>query len=356
VVCPERATRLRELWNILCGFPYNRARFATPQNRKAMRKSQQGQDLTICSWEPFDFLAPHLPGPLILIAHNITSEALPRIFPRNPIAWLLAIQARLWEQKIFRLPHLTAIVTLSKKDRSYVASLPDVAPVILTVPGMPPVIMLKRDAQVANELVLSGTYDWRPKRRDVIKFARSYASSKNSFPVLCDRLPKRAADILTVQPIPPETEAAETIRFGIVSDQFESGHKLKTLAYIAQNQIVLSMSDVNSDLAEIPDHYFFVRRIRSVAEIGRHLASINRMEPTLLRARFVKFQLACAERFNWESVANKLSQAAEKDAHKTMVQSPLYGPISERNDVPASAHRHAKDGPSNATKRRLTAP
>ncbi|MCB8882196.1 hypothetical protein ACELLULO517_18260 [Acidisoma cellulosilytica] len=187
------------------------------------------------------------------------------------------------------------------------ASLPGARPVLLTLPGMPPVTMLRPGARVVSDLVLSGTYDWWPKRRDAVRFAKDYARSKNRFPILSDRLPRRATEVLSILPLPSESEASDIIRFGVISDRFESGHKLKTLAYIAQNQIVLSLSDVNEDLSEVLDHYFFVRRVYSVGEIAMHLASISRMDPHVLRDRLVRFQLACAERFNWESVASKLA-------------------------------------------------
>lgn len=314
VLHPVRGPRWLELWNILRGVPRNRARFATRENRQLVKAAQNGHDLTICSWEPFDALTSSMTGPLILIAHNITSRALPKIFPFNPIAWLLAFQALWWERAVFRSRQLVAIATLSRKDRDYVASLPGVPPVLLTIPGMPPVTVLKPEARVTKELVLSGTYDWLPKRRDAVRFAAGYAREAKRLPVLCERLPKQAAGILAVLPLPATAEAAETIRFGIISDRFEFGHKLKTLAYIAQNQIVLSFSDVNDDVSGIPDHAFFIRRIRNAADIAQHVASISAQDPGLLRDRLVRFQLACAERFNWEAVAHSLVDAARQAA------------------------------------------
>ncbi|MCB8878174.1 glycosyltransferase family protein [Acidisoma silvae] len=319
-IFPKRAPRWLELWNLARGIPNYRAAFATEANRRLVQESQLGHDLTICSWEPLDVLAFGMKGPLVLVAHNITSQALRKIFPRNPLFWLLAFQAGWWEKKLYSLPYVTAIATLSKNDRDYLVNLPNARPVVLTIPGMPPVTLLKPEAKVVNELVLAGTYEWRPKRRDAVKFAKDYLRSKSHFPILGGNLPRQATDILPVSLLPSEDESADAIRFGIISDRFESGHKLKTLAYIAQNQIVLSLSEVNNDISDVKDHYFFVRRIKDASEILGHVMSISRMDPGMLRDRLVRFQLACAERYNWEAVAITLVQAGPSEkVHKVQI-------------------------------------
>lgn len=46
--------------------------------------------------------------------------------------------------------------------------------VIYAPPGLPAVVELEAGAGFLPELVLSGTFDWRPKRRDLLSFARDY--------------------------------------------------------------------------------------------------------------------------------------------------------------------------------------
>ena len=106
------------------------------------------------------------------------------MYPRSQLAKFLARRAASWERLIYRSPNVLAIATLSSKDRDYVSALSRARPVLLTIPGMPPLVPLAEDARMRAEIVITGTYDWRPKRRDVIRFAQEYARSGESLPHL----------------------------------------------------------------------------------------------------------------------------------------------------------------------------
>jgi hypothetical protein len=312
VVHPKPAPRWRAAMNLVLGVPHYRTRFATAENRRLVTSAYQGHEVTICSWEPLDVLAPTLTPPVILIAHNVTSLALPQLFPGNRLVGIAARQAARWEGRLFTSPQLAAIFTLSRRDQSYVADVSRMQTARLIVPGMPPVVPLSPQAELRHEIVLSGTFDWKPKRRDIVRFAREYALERDRLPVFAGSLPEKARAALPTMPALTDKDAYQAIRFGLITDRFEAGHKLKTLAYIAYNQIVLSFSDAAHDFEAVPDHDFFIRRVASVGDIARQIAEVSAVDIHDLRERLVRFQQDCAERFSWHAVGSQLTSIVER--------------------------------------------
>jgi hypothetical protein len=310
---PTPVSRAAEVGNLVLGTPYQRARFATGVNSRNVRQMAGEYDVTICSWEPFDWLATALQSPTILIVHNVSSNALPQLFPRNPLAALASARVRAWERRCYRAQNFATVAALSKQDHAYLQSIGAPRPLLLP-PGMPPCLQLNPDAVVRAEIVVSGTYDWAPKRRDAILFARQYADCPDRFPIRALALPPEAAGLLHPGALPSGDENRGAIRFGLITDRFEAGHKLKTTAYIANNLIVLSFAAVSFDFTHIPDHDFFIRKVESVAEIGMHMKLILGLPATRIRERFIRFQQACAQHFTWDGVAKSLMEAADAAA------------------------------------------
>ena len=176
---------------------------------------------------------------------------------------------------------------------------------------MPAVVPLEPGAELRRELVLSGTFDWKPKRRDVLLFLDAYWSAT-------DRLALWADDpsILGSQPglngRLTSADCGRAIRFGVITDRFVAGHKLKTLSHIAHNQIVLSFADVLDDFAHIEDAGLFIRRVRSFDDIARQVTLVAQMDPVSTRSRFLAFQGRCSSLFTWDAVAGALSEMAER--------------------------------------------
>jgi hypothetical protein len=310
---PAPVSRLAEVGNLVLGVPYQRARFATRANIRNLRQMVGEHDVTICSWEPFDWLATGLRSPTILIIHNVSSNGLLSLFPGNPLAALASARVRAWERRCYRAQNFAAVAALSRHDHAYLQSIGAPNPLLLP-PGMPPCIPLAPDAAVVAEIVVSGTYDWSPKRRDLMAFARGYAGRQGHFPVRAHDLPQQAAALLQPHPLPSDQENRGAIRFGLITDRFEAGHKLKTLAYIANNQIVLSFADVDFDFAHIPDHDFFIRKVMSVSDVATHVNLILAMPSSVLRERFIRFKQSAARYFTWEAVGKTLINAAESAA------------------------------------------
>jgi hypothetical protein len=306
---PLPVSRVRELFNLsVRRLPYYRARFESAASVEAVRGISRSYDAAVVSWEPFDRLALESPIPVVLLLHNITSSAIRSVFPHNLLARYLANRSDLWEHRAYESRRLSAIATLSVADQRYVASIAQNTPVLYTPPGMPPVSELSADARFVPELFVSGTYGWFPKRRDVLAFAREYAACAAKLPVVADALPPAAQAL--VRPYAATLgDTTHSIRLGLITDRFESGHKLKTAYYLANNAIVLSYANVSRDFEPIPDHGFFVRKISTASDIARHAAEVQAIEPAELRARLAAFKLSCQEKFSWRRSASVLAQA-----------------------------------------------
>jgi hypothetical protein len=312
---PRRVGRLMELTNLFAGIPHPRTRYASAENLTKLRAASAGYDMVISSAEVFDRLMLQLGVPVIVVLHNITSSSLTASFPGSLAVTLLAKRVRLWEQRHYRQGgNLRGIGVLSKRDQAYVQSLGAAPEVLYLPPGMPPVTDLNPDAILLQELTILGTFDWLPKKRDVTRFAQEYAAAKARLTVRADRLPPEADELLKPLPAPTRMEAAHALRFGVITDRFESGHKLKTLAYIAGNNIVMSFSDVSFDFDHIPDHDLFIRRVNSFDEMLAHINEISAMPWEILQQRFIVFKQRCAECFVWTTVASRLMEAAARAA------------------------------------------
>ena len=301
-------SRAAEVVNLaIRGIPYYRHRFASARNLRAVRNIPRSFDVALASWEPFDRLALEAPIPVVLLLHNITSSAIRSVFPTHPLARHLARRAELSERRVYADRRLRAIATLSSRDHAYVSRIAGGVPVAYTPPGMPPAAALRDDAPVLAELLLSGSYGWFPKRRDIRAFAREYANLPGRLPVIATDLPQDAEALLSPRPV-HSAAADSAIRFGVISDRFQSGHKLKTTYYIANNAIVLSFADVSDDFAALPDHDFFIRRVTRVEEIAHHVAAVQAEDPAHVRARLRAFQQRCAEIFSWQRSADRLAE------------------------------------------------
>jgi hypothetical protein len=306
---PKRVGRVREAVNLLSGVPHYRTRYVCAANLAGIRDASAGYDITICSWEPFDALASGPQPPTIQVLHNVTSRALPSLFPGNPLAAVGAARARAWERQAYRLPRFAALGSVSRRDQRYLEALPGHPHVIYIPPGMAPCVDLAADAPLLQEIGVSGTFDWVPKHRDVLRFAKEFSALGTPIPVRASGLPDLAMQQLRPTPL-PVADMRTALRFGLVTDRFEAGHKLKTLAYIAENQIVLSFAEIGDDFAHIPDWDLFLRRIHSVSDIQRHVRAVSDMPLADLRDRFLTFKQRCAQEFTWERNATELLATA----------------------------------------------
>jgi hypothetical protein len=304
---PRKVSRAHEVANLaLRGLPYYRARYESSDNLRFARQIPARFDMVVGAWEPFDRIALESTRPTVLLLHNITSSALRSVLPNSLVAKALAHRSDRWERAMYRNQRLRGVVTLSIADCEHVQSIAAHTPVVFAPPGMPPQAELLDGARFRPELWLSGTYGWFPKRRDVLAFANEFAQLSDKLPVLAKDLPAEADGLIRPRAVEPD-DRSSVIRLGIIADRFLSGHKLKTTYYLSNNAVVLSYADIGRDFEGIVDSEFFVRRIRHVSEVARHVAELSAVAPSELVARLREFKRACAERFSWARSAAAIS-------------------------------------------------
>ncbi len=303
VLHPAPVPRATEVLNLARGIPFMRARFWTEPNRRLVRKASAAADLTLVSWEALDFLASSASSPAVVILHNVTSDALPQYYPRNPAAPLLARRVLSWERRLYRHGGLAGAAVVSERDAGLLRRIAPDLPICLVSPGMPRPQPLSPTAPLLREIVLSGTYDWRPKGRDVTALAREIGGQ--GFPVWYDaHLPDEVT--WRLQPRRLTDDTPQGLRFGIIADRFQSGHKLKSTAYLAANCAVLSFADVSQDFAGLPDATFFIRHVTGLADIRAAMDELAAHDPERLIQRFLRFRAAVAERFSWQGSTRHL--------------------------------------------------
>ena len=114
-----------------------------------------------------------------------------------------------------------------------------------------------------------------------------------------------------------ELNFEDAIRFGIITDRFKAGHKLKTAAYLMANCVVLSFVDVAEDYRFSPHADFLIRRIRHVDDIDPIVAEFRAMDAETVRARLSDFKRGIAEELPWKRQAEVLSSAVVSTMRKT---------------------------------------
>ena len=305
---PGKISRTARVANVVRGIAHYRNLYDSDANRSALRKVAAGFDIAICSWEPFDRLAAALPCPVIPILHNVTSAALPAMLPRSVLARLPAAQASRWEKAAYANGQFPVIAVLSKDDQAHISQLRSPATVLYAPPGMPEPIPLDPAAMFKAEILISGTFDWYPKRRDMISFAREYSALSHQLPVLADALPIQASRMLSTRPM--LSNFKDAIRVGLIPDRFTAGHKLKATFYIANNAVVLSYANIASEFADIEDHDFFIRKLENATDIERHVAELGAFSSDVLVQRMEDFKKRCAKRFSWSASTSVLLGAA----------------------------------------------
>lgn len=178
--------------------------------------------------------------------------------------------------------------------------------IFVAPPGCPAPFALSYDAEVVSEIVLTGSYDWWRKRRDLEAFARG-----TPLPIKIFTFDKNARTVLgaqAIEPIPdPNWEAS--IRFGLITDRFLGGFKLKALEYVARNCIVLTACDISPEFVGLPGAELFVRKISGKEDLWA--AILETCQTADLAKRFREFKAACVARFNWEHCLAPLREAVE---------------------------------------------
>lgn len=304
--------------NLGRGIPLYRATYRSKDNIAKLQAlvEEHLPDVVVISWEPYDFLAAAITCPTVLVLHNITSDAVTEVFHGHVLAKIYSSWTRRWERRLYRRDNIRAIVTLSERDAALTRELVGDKVVEVIPPGVP-AMAAPPAAELRAEMLISGTYDWYPKRRDLGLIAKAIsASAKLSVTPCWDHpLPAKLTGFLHGHMLNAALWAP-ALRFGLVPDTFSSGFKLKVGYYIANNCIVLSRSNVESDYADLPYHEMFVHRIKDIDDIHRIHEDLTNRNIETLAFQFETFKRACAERFDWDQSSARLASLLNRIVSK----------------------------------------
>lgn len=306
---PEKVGPAAKFANLGRGVPLYRATYRSKANIARLRAlvDEHLPDVVIISWEPYDFMAAAITCPTVLVLHNITSDAVTEVFHGHLIARIYSLWTRRWERRLYQRENIKAIVTLSERDAAITRKLVRGKVVEVIVPGAPP-MAAPPVPELRSEMLISGTYDWYPKRRDLGLIAKAIrgAAKLSITPCWDQPLPSKLASFFHGH-ILNAALWAPALRFGLVPDTFSSGFKLKVGYYIANNCIVLSFSSIESDYADLPYHELFLYRVKDVSDIQKIHDDLASRNLDILAAQFEVFKQACVERFDWDQSSARLT-------------------------------------------------
>lgn len=308
----SKQTHRAQATGLIRGLPHPRFKYFSREVVDRFQLAIESHDRTVISWESFDYLALTTTRPVTLILHNVMSDALIQIFPNNPIAAIASQHSLHWERRIYRRPNVKLIV-LSQRDRELIGAIAPDADISIASPGAPPAASLA-NKRFIPEVVISGSYDWLPKRRDLLKIANQVA-------VL-----ERPADHYSTafrydQPLPASVsntplaaiasrirsdEYSNALRIGLIPDTFLGGFKLKATFYVAMNCIIASFVDIRSEFDGLPHSNEFVHYITSMEQLSELARSMNDLQDAAMFVRWQKFRSACINRFSWENTAQTI--------------------------------------------------
>ena len=293
----EPVGRVSRYFNLV-RLPPELTRYAGKANTARMREAARGRRCVLFFHE---VCFPSLPTDLdvdttpILAVHNIHSV----IAASDPSALIRASGriARSFERRCFADPR-ARLVCISQVDLDGLRRAGVVRDdVLLAPPGAPSAVALAEDAAVAAELVTTGSYTWWRKRRDLRRLARE--ARRMSQPIHANDAQALALLGAHGVPLPPGFDWGSALRFGLVSDRFQGGFKLKVLEYVANNCVVLSYADLSREFEGLPHADRFVRRIADLTEARAVMAQVAADGPAGVAA-FREFKAACLRRYAWD--------------------------------------------------------
>jgi len=304
----QRVPRPAQLLNVIGGLPPEAAGYAGADNQRRVDAAigQGGFDVALFGHESVFPLALAAPEPRrrVLHAHNV--QSLLSADARSPWEkWLRRLAVR-FDRRWASGPR-DVLVCISRTDVAGLRALGVVRDIGIAPPGAPPAVPLARSAEITPEVVLTGSYGWWRKRRDLFRFA---AEPPLPFPILVgDALAAGRLDDQARRVDPRAVDWGAGLRFAVVPDRFVGGFKLKTLEYVALNCMILSYCDVRPEFEGLPHVDEFVRLVQSKAEIGAAIEAALDEPARPQLERFAAFKAACLDRYDWDSCLQPLGEA-----------------------------------------------
>jgi hypothetical protein len=303
---------LNKLRHLLC-LPPEITAFETPANHRAVADALAARRYAaVLLFNEITF--PTLPDvlragvPAILVAHNVQSVVASS--DASPLVRLGAIVARRFERRIYGDPRAAlSCISLTDVDGLKAAGvLRD--DIVVVPPGAPPAAALAEGAPVIAEAVMTGSYGWWRKRRDLKRLATE--PDALGCPILANDADALAALGARGVPMPADIDWTAGVRFGIVSDRFLGGFKLKVLEYVANNCVVLSYCNLAREFEGLPHAGEMVRHISSLSE-ARAAMRAAQADPGFVE-RFRAFKTACLDRYRWDLCLEPLASLTARVA------------------------------------------
>jgi hypothetical protein len=306
------AGRLGRLLNLFRSMPPEIARHIAAGNDALVRAGVRAHAPdVICLFNETTFPAAPVAkasgAGVVLYPHNVHSRIADT---HKTIATpLFAHATRRFERRYYGDPDIS-LVCISKADADYLARNGVRAGVPVAAPGAPPSVPLAPGARVEAALLLTGAYGWWRKRRDI----RAFAAEPADPAVACYASPgaTRYVDIPGARDA-EGLDFAAAIRFGVITDRFAGGFKLKSTEYVALNCAILSFCDIFEDFEGLPHAREFVRQVKSRAE-AETIAKTMAADSDAVAPRFAAFKAACLERFDWSRTLEPLEAAVRAAA------------------------------------------
>lgn len=308
----DRQSKINNLSALIKGLPHPRFKYYSPDIIREFNEATREVDSVVVSWESFDFLPAFSNKPTTLIVHNVMSDTLRQVFKGRGriVGQAAAYQSERWERRIYADGAIN-IVVLSKRDYNVIRKIAPRAVVSIAPPGCPPASELASERFIP-EVVISGTFEWAPKLRDLIVIARQYDSSDFSFIFRHDHpLPLLSPPSLLNSESEPiqEKDFQEGLRIGLIPDTFLGGFKLKSSYYIAMNCIVATMCDIREEFIGIPHADEFVRLVHCIDDIQKLVDEFRVNQNPRTFQRWREFKAACLSKFSWKNTASIISHS-----------------------------------------------
>lgn len=300
--------RLAQLYHLARATPPEATRYISRRNRRALRDAlADGYDVVLFGHEstfPLSDEPAIGKARKLFFAHNVHS--LIAATDRSLVARLTGAAARAFEKRWYADPSAELICISQADVRGLAEHGLGSAPVAVVPPGAPPPVPLRPDARVLSEAVLTGSYGWWRKRRDLKHFA-----SQAPLPTPIRVADPLAESILSGRDTPLAKGGVDWgagLRFGLITDRFQGGFKLKSLEYVANNCMVLSLCDLSAEFEGLPYAEEFVRWVSGKEEMGAVIGSTLAQSQDDLLARFSIFKAACMARYDWSQTLAPLGR------------------------------------------------
>lgn len=315
-----RNSRLHQLASAAIRFaPPEQYGFGNRQDVDNVRRLlTQGFDAIVFSHEHLDAFAsairPTTQLPFVALRHNVSSDAMASILVDRPmLSCLYGALARAQEGKALRGDLYDAITAISTRDQDLLRDISGNADVGLVLPGPPPATPLKDTSACARDIIVSGTFDWFPKARDLKRFANEWAAAPvpDARVYVSPGVPDGIRETLRAG-AEDSLDYSGAIRFGVITDRFTAGHKLKTAAYLMRNCAVITFAPVIHDFTDFPDAPRWIHHVSSMAEVASVIRAIEERPAADLCRELAQLKADVGTRFAWAVQANALSATIER--------------------------------------------